>query len=124
MNLAKILYDAYPHSDLLPIDPQCDLKNLATLRQKVASTKLGDGLFTFLVIELDEGGGNIDDVIRLLRQARNDIDAVLQVMLVEKRSLRLWQCPKCHQNAEVCYDELVIIGKPICSDCDVDMELS
>ena len=123
MNLAQILYNAYPHSDLLPIDPQSDLENLATLRKKVASTNIGDGLFTFLVIELDEGGGTIDEVIRLLRQARNDVDAVLQVMLVEKRSLRLWQCPKCHQNAEVSYEDLVIVGNPLCSDCDSEMEL-
>ena len=94
MNLAKILYDAYSHSDLLPIDPQTDLKDLKTLHRKVTSTNIGDGLFTFLVIELGEGNGTLDEAIRLLRQAHRDIEAVLQA----------------------------VIDTPIYSKCDCDIE--
>ena len=88
MNLAQILYDAYPHSDLLPIDPQSDLQDLKTFHRKVTSTNIGDGLFAFLVIELGEGDGNLDEVIRLLRQAHHDIDVVLQAVISK------WVCCK------------------------------
>ena len=123
MNLAQILYDAYPHSDLLPIYPQSDLKDLKTLHHKVASTNIGDGLFAFLVIELDEGNGNLDEAIRLLRQAREDVDVVLQAVIVEKQSHRLWHCQRCRKTTEVSYDDLAVVGNPLCSDCDCEMEL-
>ena len=123
MNLAQILYDAYPHSDLLPIDPEADLANLTVLRQKVVSTSVGDGLFSFLAIELEESGGNLDEAIRLLRQARSDVDVVLQAVIAEKQSRRLWQCPRCQKNTEVSYDDLAVGGTPTCSVCDGEMAL-
>ena len=123
MNLAQILYDAYPHSDLLPIDPQSDLKDIKTLHRKVASTNIGDGLFAFLAIELDEGSGNADEAIRLLQQASHDVEEVLQAVITEKQSHRLWQCRRCRQSSEVSYDDLAVVGTPLCSDCDCEMEL-
>lgn len=123
MNLAQILFDAYPHSDLLPIDSQSDLKDLKTLHRKVTSTNIGDGLFTFLVIELDEGDGNFDEAIRHLRQAREDVDVVLQAVIAEKHSQRLWQCPRCRKTLDVSYDNLAVVGNPLCSDCDGKMTL-
>ena len=123
MNLAQILYDAYPHSDLLPIDSQNDLKDLKTLHRKVTSTNIGDGLFAFLVIELDEGDGHLDDAIRLLRRAHDDVEAVLQAVIVEKQSHRLWHCQRCRETIEVSYDDLAVVGSPLCSDCDCEMEL-
>lgn len=123
MNLAQILYDAYPHSDLLPIDPSVDLTDIKTLTQKVASTNIGDGLFAFVVIELDESGGHLDEAIRLLQRASHDVDAVLQAVMTEKQSHRLWQCSQCHQSFEVSYDDLATVGTPLCSDCDCEMEM-
>ena len=121
MNLAKILYEAYPHSDLLPFDPETDLNSLTTLYCKVTSENIGDGLFSFLAIELQESGGNLNEAIRMLQLARKDVDAVLQALSDQKHNHRLWQCPCCHKNAEVSYDDLAAVGTPICSDCDNDM---
>ena len=123
MNLAKILYEAYPHSDLLPFDPETDLNSLTTLYCKVTSENIGDGLFAFLAIELQESGGNLDEAIRMLQLARKDVDAVLQALIAEKHNHRLWQCPRCRKNTEVSYDDLAIIGTPLCGDCDGEMAL-
>jgi hypothetical protein len=46
-----------------------------------------------------------------------------QAVVAEKLSHRLWQCPRCRQSAEVSYDDLAIVGTPLCSDCDCEMEL-
>jgi len=35
INIARLVYDAYPHSDLLPIDPDKDCQNIQTLLAKV-----------------------------------------------------------------------------------------
>ncbi len=35
INIARIVYDAYPHSDLLPIDAEQDCRTLQTLLSKV-----------------------------------------------------------------------------------------
>ncbi len=79
LNLAKIIYDAYPDSDLLPIDPKQDCSSLWALKDKVCTANIGDGLFRFLVIEIDEGGeGTVDGAIRVLRRAARDVDAVLR----------------------------------------------
>ena len=81
VNIARIVYNAYPHSDLLPIDAERDCRSLQTLLAKVAGENIGDGLFSFMVVEIVEGGeGTIDGAIRVLEQARADVDAVLQAL--------------------------------------------
>ena len=81
-NLARIVYDAYPHSDLLPIDPEADCHDLRTLMHSVWGDGIGDGLFRFLVIEIVEGGeGTLAGAIRVVRQARDDVEAVLQGLM-------------------------------------------
>jgi hypothetical protein len=78
INIARIIYDAYPHADLLPIDADQDCRTLKTLLSKVTSEKIGDGLFTFMVIEIIEGGeSTLDGAIRVLERAKADIEAVL-----------------------------------------------
>ena len=81
VNIARIVYDAYPHADLLPIDAERDCRSLKSLLAKVTAENIGDGLFSFMVVEIVEGGeGTIDGAIRVLEQARADVDAVLQAL--------------------------------------------
>jgi hypothetical protein len=81
-NLARTVYDAYPGSDLLPIDPARDCRSLKALAGRVTRDNIGDGLFRFLVVEIVEGGeGNLDGAIRVVRRAREDVDAVLNALV-------------------------------------------
>lgn len=81
INIARIIYDAYPHADLLPIDPEQDCHNLQTLLSKVTSENIGDGLFRFIVVETVEGGeSTLAGAIHVLERAREDIEAVLQAL--------------------------------------------
>ena len=81
INIARIIYDAYPHADLLPIDPDQDCRNLQTLVSKVTGENIGDGLFKFMVIEIIEGGeSTLDGAIRVMERAREDVEAVLQAL--------------------------------------------
>ncbi len=78
INIARIIYDAYPHSDLLPIDPDKDCCSLQALLAKVTNEDIGDGLFKFIVTEIVEGGeSKITGAIMVMEQARKDIEAVL-----------------------------------------------
>ena len=81
INIARIIYDAYPHTDLLPIDPDQDCRNLQTLLSKVTGENIGDGLFKFMVIEIIEGGeSTLDGAIRVMERAREDVEAVLRAL--------------------------------------------
>ena len=81
INIARIVYDAYPHSDLLPIDPDQDCRTLPNLLGRVTGENIGDGLFKFIVVEIVEGGeGTLTGAIRVLEQARADVEAVLQAL--------------------------------------------
>jgi hypothetical protein len=92
-NLARIVYEAYPHSDLLPLDPGQDCRDLRTLMHRVLRDDIGDGigdgLFRFLVIEIVEGGeGTLGGAIRVVRRARDDVAAVLQALILAHRRTR------------------------------------
>jgi len=81
INIARIIYDAYPHSDLLPVDPDQDCRDLQTLLAKVNSENIGDGLFKFMVVEIIEGGeSTLDGANRVVERAREDVEAVLQAL--------------------------------------------
>ena len=81
INIARIVYDAYPHADLLPIDPEQDCRTLQTLLARVTGENIGDGLFTFMVVEIVEGGeSTLAGAIRVLEQAKVDAEAVLQTL--------------------------------------------
>ena len=81
INIARVIYDAYPHADLLPIDPEQDCRSLQTLLAKVTGENIGDGLFKFIVVEIVEGGeSTLDGAIRVMERAREDIEAVLQAL--------------------------------------------
>ncbi len=80
-NIARVIYDAYPHADLLPIDPDRDCRSLQDLLAKVTNKNIGDGLFKFIVVEIVEGGeSTVDGAIRVMERAREDLEAVLQAL--------------------------------------------
>lgn len=81
INIARIIYDAYPHADLLCIDPEQDCGSLQTLLTKVNRENIGDGLFKFMVVEIVEGGeGTLNGAIRVLERAKEDVEAVLYAL--------------------------------------------
>ena len=81
INIARVIYDAYPHADLLPIDPEQDCRSLQDLLAKVTGNNIGDGLFRFIVVEVVEGGeSTLDGAIRVMERAREDIEEVLQAL--------------------------------------------
>ena len=95
-NIAKIVYDSYPHSDLLPIDPGQDCRSLRVLMHRVRDDDIGDSLFRSLLVEIVEGGeGTLSGAIRVIRRALNDVEAVLEALIqAETRSSeRKNQCP-------------------------------
>ncbi len=86
INIARIVYEAYPHADLLPIDPEQDCRSLRSLLGKVTGENIGDGLFTFIVVEIIEGGDStLDGAIRVLEQAKADVEAILQALREQSR---------------------------------------
>ena len=80
-NIARIIYGAYPHADLLPFDPEQDCRTLQTLLARVTGENIGDSLFTFMVVEIVEGGeSTLAGAIRVLDRAKVDVEAVLQAL--------------------------------------------
>lgn len=124
-NLAKLLYQAYPHHDLLPMDPKIDCRDWNTLWKKVTTGEIGDSLFRFLVVEIVEGGeGTRKGAMRILLQARQDLETVLQAFGHRpKEYARQWHCPQCSYQVHCSYEQLVEVGTPLCPDCDVEMDL-
>jgi len=81
INIARIVYDAYPHVDLLGIDVEQDCRSLQSLSAKVTGENIGDGLFTFMVVEIIEGGeSTLDGAIRVMERAKADVEAVLRAL--------------------------------------------
>ena len=88
INIARIVYDAYPHADLLPIDVERDCRSLQDLLARVTAENIGDGLFTFMVVEIIEGGeSTLNGAIRVLEQARADVEAVLEALRDADRTM-------------------------------------
>jgi len=81
INIARIVYDAYPHADLLPIDAEQDCRTLQTLLARVTGENIGDSLFKFMVVEIIEGGeSTLNGAIRVLEQSKADVEAVLKAL--------------------------------------------
>jgi hypothetical protein len=142
VNIARILYDAYPDSDLLPLDPDRDCRDLEALLEKVRSPSVGDTLFQFLVLEIVEGGeGTLDGAVRVIKRARGDVDAVLQAIIRAKSGrteehcrhrncgprptdLGIWRCRDCRQVLYRTYRQIAECGSPYCPACGREMELA
>jgi len=143
-NLARILYDAYPESDLLPLEPKQDCRDLESLCAKVRSDDFGDALFQFLVLEIVEGGeGTLEGAIRVLKRARKDVDAVLRALLharaecpEESRTvadraggphenhLGIWRCTDCRRAVYRTHRKIAKSGPPRCPGCGRPMQLA
>ena len=123
-NIARIVYDAYPQSDLLPIDPDKDCTSLQILLAKVSNEDIGDGLFRFLIIEIVEGGeSTLEGAVRVVRRARHDVDAVLQALRRTKHQpAKKWKCPDCGHVVDCSYEDLAEAGTPYGADCDIEMK--
>lgn len=84
MNIAKLIYENYPNSDLLDIDPEKDCVDLETLYRKVTTNDactFGDSLFKFIVVEVYEGAcGSTNDAIRVLNNGLDDIQSVINAL--------------------------------------------
>jgi len=81
INIARVIYDAYPHSDLRPIDPEQDCRNLHALLAKVTNENIGDSLFMFIVVEIVEGGeSKMIGAILVMEQAKRDLEVVLHAL--------------------------------------------
>jgi hypothetical protein len=90
INIARVIYDAYPHSDLLPIDPEKDCRSLQSLLAKVTTENIGDSLFRFIIVEIVEGGeSTLDGAIQVLEQAKKDVDAVLHALRIAKSQVHI-----------------------------------
>ena len=142
VNIARILYDAYPGSDLLPLDPDRDCRDLKTLLEKARRSNMGDTLFQFLVFEIVEGGdGTLDGATRAIERARDDVDAVLQALILTKggrtaehcrhrshgprpTDLGIWRCRDCHRVLYRSYKKVAEAGAPYCPACGREMRLA
>ena len=142
VNIARIVYDAYPDNDLLPLDPDRDCPDLRVLVERVRNANIGDTLFQFLVLEIVEGGeGKIDGAIHVIERARDDVDAVLQALIhaqdgraEEHRGRRnrgprptdmsIWRCPGCRRALYRSYRQIAEAGAPYCPGCGRAMQLA
>lgn len=50
----------------------------------------------------------------IIQQARTDITC---------HCTRRWKCPSCSRTVDLTYEELADTGFPICTDCDLEMEM-
>jgi len=88
INIARLIYEAYPHADLLPIDPDKDCRNLQALLAKVTNENIGDSLFRFIVVEIVEGGeGTLEGAIRVMERAKEDVEVVLRTLQTKQSCL-------------------------------------
>jgi hypothetical protein len=143
LNLARIIYDSYPSSDLLPLDPERDCRSLDDLLERVTTQDIGDTLFKFFVTEIVEGGeGTLEGTIRVLKRAKKDVNAVLQALKCAQRRpgepgnrtthdrrsdrahLRIWRCSDCHRCLYRSYKKIAEAGAPYCPGCGREMRLA
>lgn len=81
INIARTLYDAYPHNNLLPIDAERDCRSLQSLLAKVTEENFDDDLFGFIVAEIvEDGESTLDGAIRALERSKDDMEVVLRAL--------------------------------------------
>ena len=87
INLALLIYDAYPHSDLLPVEPETDCKSMEALLAKVTYGDIWDDLFKFIVTEIVEGGeSTLYGAIQVIERGKEDMESVLQALYAASNS--------------------------------------
>jgi hypothetical protein len=82
----KDIYDAYPDSDLLAIEPPEENETFAAYKKRVGGNKgvlaCGDTLFAFLLFEAQDES-DPDEVIRLFDRAVADIEQVVETLALK-----------------------------------------
>lgn len=77
----KDIYDAYPGSDLLALEPPEENETFEAYKKRVGGNKgilaCGDTLFAFLLFEAQDESNNPDEVIRRFDTAVSDIEQVV-----------------------------------------------
>ena len=77
----KDIYDAYPGSDLLALEPPEENETFETYKKRMGGNKgilaCGDTLFAFLLFESQDESDNPDEVIRRFDTAVSDIEQVV-----------------------------------------------
>ena len=80
----KDIYDAYPESDLLALEPPEENETFAAYRKRMGGNKsilaCGDTLFAFLLFEEADEAGDPDEVIRRFDTAVSDIEQVVTAL--------------------------------------------
>lgn len=94
IGIARLIYDAYPSSDMLPIDPGEACVSLQTLYEYVLANDIGDGLFRWIVVEICETVDDeldldqmFEEVLRVLDAGVGDIEAVSGAVGSARRKL-------------------------------------
>ena len=102
--LARVVYDAYPNSDLLPINRP---RKNETVVQWIArcpeiAESIGDGLFSFLLREIWEGAeGELEESIRVIERAARDVHSVYEALLDHQQML-MCQMDQAKQQEKAC----------------------
>ena len=77
----KDIYDAYPGSDLLALEPPEENETFAAYKKRMGGNKgvlaCGDTLFAFLLFEAQDEASDPDEVIRRFDAAVSDIEQVV-----------------------------------------------
>jgi hypothetical protein len=77
----KDIYDAYPGSDLLALEPPEENETFAAYKKRMGGNKsilaCGDTLFAFLLFEAADESDDPDEVIRRFDTAVSDIEQVV-----------------------------------------------
>ena len=74
------IYSAYPHSDLLPIEPPAQKASAREFLKQVDPRTLGDTLFLFILREVADLDGEREEVIPALNRAIDDLAAVAEAV--------------------------------------------
>ena len=70
------VWRAYPGADLLAVDPPEEKETFAEYVNRVGRVKLldcGDTLFAFIMFECKDGGGNCENVFRMIGTAIREL---------------------------------------------------
>ena len=64
-----------------------------------------------------------NEELQLLEQQAKALREELGAQPDEAGCSRRWKCPDCAHEIEWTYEEMAEAGNPICTDCDIEMEL-
>jgi hypothetical protein len=93
---------------------------------------------TVVIVDYDIGGANESDP-GIFRDSEGDLSFISRWRFRDELNpnrrgpivreglgggyCRPWKCPECGRTIKVTYEELAVVGSPICSDCDQPMDM-